>query len=398
MHTIVVGGGIAGLTVALALATKGDRVTLLEKDERLGGRIATSKHGYEIGAGRIHNTHNRICKLVTHYGLKTFPISSQSGWRPLGSRKTETNMFNPTWAAITKQLRRLPAAELSAKPLRDLASATFGPHTSALMTHFPYRAETEILRADLALHSFDDEMGTQDGFNVVADGLHSVIKGLAADARKAGVRIRTKAPVKDVTQGQVTLASGKQLTADRIVLAVPVAALRSFAALCSLPLLHHLEMAPLTRIYAQYPTKPEACWFVDQPHTVTNSPLRYIIPISKEKGIIMISYTEGRDTVHFRGLQGAALTEAIQYEVRRLYPEREIPEPLWVRAYEWTDGCTYWKPGPYDPFEASKEALEPIPGIHLCGESFSTRQAWIEGALEHAELLLNYLNHSRKSA
>jgi monoamine oxidase len=395
MHTIVVGGGIAGLTVALALANKGDRVTLLEKDERLGGRIVTSKYGYEIGAGRLHNTHNRICQLVTHYGLKTFPISTRSGWRPLGSN-TETNRFNETWAAITKQLRRLPASELSAKPLRDLASATFGPHTSALLTQFPYRAETEILRADLALRSFDDEMGTHNGFNVVAGGLQGVIKGLAADARKAGVRIRTETPVKDVKQGQVILQSGKTLEADRIVLALPISALRSFSALCGLPLLHHLEMSPLTRIYAQYPVKP--CWFAGEPHTVSNSPLRYIIPISEEKGIIMISYTEGRDTVHFRGLQGAALTEAIQYEVRRLYPDREIPEPLWVRSYEWTDGCSYWKPGAYDPFEASKEALEPIPGIHLCGESFSTRQAWIEGALEHAELLLTYLNHSRKSA
>lgn len=397
MQTIVVGGGIAGLTVALALANQGDHVTLLEKDKRLGGRIATSKYGYEIGAGRLHTTHNRICKLVTHYGLKTYPISPKSGWRPLDS-KTETNRFNETWAVITNQLRRLPASELSARPLRDLASATFGPHTSALLTQFPYRAETEILRADLALRSFDAEMGRHDGFNVVAGGLQGVINGLAADAQKAGVRIRTHTPVKDVRQGQVILESGKTLKADRIVLAVPVIALSSFSALCGLPVLQRLEMSPLTRIYAQYPTKPGPCWFAGEPHTVTNSPLRYIIPISEEKGIIMISYTEGRDTVHFRGLQGAALTEAIQYEVRRLYPDREIPEPLWVRSYEWTDGCSYWKPGPYDPFEESKKALEPVPGIHLCGESFSTRQAWIEGALEHAELLLAYLNHSRKSA
>ena len=393
MHTIVVGGGIAGLTVALALANQGDRVTLLEKDERLGGRIVTSKYGYEIGAGRLHNTHNRICQLVTHYGLKTYPISTKSGWRPLGF-KTEVNRFDDTWGSITKQLRRLPASELSAKPLSDLASATFGPHTSALLTQFPYRAETEILRADLALRSFEDEMGTPKGFNVVAGGLQGVIKGLAADARKAGVRVRLNTSVEDVKQGQVHLKSGKTLKADRIVLALPVAALRSFSALCGLPLLHRLEMAPLTRIYAQYPT----CWFAGEPHTVSNSPLRNIIPISEKKGIIMISYTEGRDTVHFRGLTGSALTEAIQYEVRRLYPERDIPEPLWVRSYEWSDGCSYWKPGPYDPFEESKKALEPIPGIHLCGESFSTRQAWIEGALEHADMLIRYLNHSRKSA
>jgi hypothetical protein len=29
-----------------------------------------------------------------------------------------------------------------------------------------------------------------------------------------------------------------------------------------------------------------------------------------------------------------------------------------------------------------------MPDVYCCGESFSTRQAWMEGALEHADLLL----------
>ncbi|WP_377639604.1 FAD-dependent oxidoreductase [Oryzobacter terrae] len=38
-HVVVVGGGIAGLTASLALAERGVRVTLLERDGRLGGRV-----------------------------------------------------------------------------------------------------------------------------------------------------------------------------------------------------------------------------------------------------------------------------------------------------------------------------------------------------------------------
>ena len=38
-HVVVVGGGIAGLTTALGLAERGVRVTVLERDERLGGRV-----------------------------------------------------------------------------------------------------------------------------------------------------------------------------------------------------------------------------------------------------------------------------------------------------------------------------------------------------------------------
>jgi hypothetical protein len=42
----------------------------------------------------------------------------------------------------------------------------------------------------------------------------------------------------------------------------------------------------------------------------------------------------------------------------------------------------------------SLEAFRPfpqMPGVHVCGESFSMRQAWIEGALEHAGALAKIL-------
>ena len=38
-HTVVVGGGIAGLAAATGLAERGVRVTLLEREPYLGGRV-----------------------------------------------------------------------------------------------------------------------------------------------------------------------------------------------------------------------------------------------------------------------------------------------------------------------------------------------------------------------
>ena len=53
---VIVGGGIAGLSAAYTV--KDYRVLLLEKEDRLGGRIKTLKYGdihYDVGAPFISN-------------------------------------------------------------------------------------------------------------------------------------------------------------------------------------------------------------------------------------------------------------------------------------------------------------------------------------------------------
>ena len=81
---------------------------------------------------------------------------------------------------------------------------------------------------------------------------------------------------------------------------------------------------------------------------------------------------------------GKKLTE----DLRKLFADRRIPDPLFVKAYPWKDGVTYWLPGTYDPYVESRRAIHPFPKEHprwfVCGESFSTRQCWTEGAVEHA--------------
>jgi hypothetical protein len=79
-------------------------------------------------------------------------------------------------------------------------------------------------------------------------------------------------------------------------------------------------------------------------------------------------------------------------ELRKMFPTKEIPDSLFFKPHPWTHGCTYWLPGSYDVDKLSESALQPFPStmpeLYCCGESFSTRQAWMEGALEHADLLL----------
>ena len=394
MRTVIIGAGIAGLWLAEQLAHAGDTVTVLEKYDYIGGRILTSDDGRELGAGRIHASHHRVHALLRRFGLHTTPLGTAVTWRSAETHKEEPNEFEAAIQPILAVLSQLPPRTLATHTLRELTESILGAQQARLLLErFPYRGETEVLRADLAIQSFATEMGTHHGYTVVTEGFSALTDRLAAAARAAGATIHLQSPVAAVTRATRRTyhihVEGRPnpFTADRVIAATHVAALRKIAPFNRSPVIRHIQMTPLIRIYAKY-AQP-----FRKSRTVTDSPLRYVIPVAPK--IVMISYTEGRDTEPWANLRGDALRDAVTTETRALYGPR-TPAPLWAKAAEWSDGCSYWTPGTYDPVVASRVALQPFrewPGLHMTGESFSVgQQAWVEGALAHAEQLLALLS------
>jgi monoamine oxidase len=372
-------------------------VTILENSDYIGGRILTSDHGYEIGAGRLATSHPRVMALVKRFKLQTFPLSKPSLWKGLDDVHPSENHFADVWKNFITIFAGFSKATLATHTLRELAEKTAGRAlTDRILEQFGYRAETDTLRADLGIEAFRRDMSPTTSFVVVKGGLSSIVRALAANKT-----VRLNTTVTDVVRSgasyEVQIKGGPPVKADRVILALPVNALRLLPCMAPFIPLQHLKMEPLTRIYAQFVTP----WLFEQ-RIVTDSPLRYIIPINKDAGIVMISYVESQDTTRFHNLHGKALVDTLRQELHRLFPGRRIPEIKWARPYEWDNGCSYWLPGTYDPVAESTQALQPfpktMPGLHLCNESFSLRQAWIEGSLEHAAALLAHLKrHSREA-
>lgn len=384
MRIIVVGAGIAGLWIAEKLQEKGEEVIVLEKASYVGGRIITSKHGYEIGAGRISTKHSHMMGLIKRFGLQTIPLSHAGDWKALGDAEATPNTFNEAWAPIISLLAQTP--NQGNHTLRTLATKTLGSAmTDSILQRFGYRAEMDTLRADMGIRAFQNEMGDGD-FVIVKGGLSQITKGIAAN-----LDVHLGTAVKDIQRtGDLyhVKTPKKTYECDRVILALPVDALRHLPCISGFDTLRHLKMEPLTRIYAQ----TVGPWTLTPNRLITDSPIRYIIPVRPDKGLVMISYMESQDTERWRGLKGPPLIAALEMELARLFPDAEQPKFRWARAYEWDGGCTYWLPGTYEPATESKKALQPSPRLHLCGESFSLRQAWVEGALEHASELLTLLD------
>jgi hypothetical protein len=106
----------------------------------------------------------------------------------------------------------------------------------------------------------------------------------------------------------------------------------------------------------------------------------------------MISYTDNEDTLIWKK---GNIQANIMKEVRNTFKGFNIPDPIYFKVHEWTHGTTYWLPGNYDPVKESRRFLTIAPDVHVCGESYSMRQAWIEGALEHSNQLIKIICTTR---
>ena len=408
---LIVGAGLAGLHTALRLAKRYPRasIAIAEAYHYIGGRVVTyeahvrgrSGLHWENGAGRIHSSHTRVLDLVKKYGLTRIPIPSNQLWKGKDG-STYENTWDSLFHLIHSLLNRVSEEKRAHFTVSELLTKILGQkEAEKLLVHFPYRSETHVMRADMALRSFAKEMGSHQQFYVVKEGLSDLVKGLTHEVEGAGVKFLLGHRLYGLPSDQVAEfkvdGDRETIRAKKIVLALHSSALQNIPPFKNHPYLKRVAMEPLLRLYAVFPTRNGQSWFSGLSSVVTDSPLRYIIPINPAKGVIMISYTDSFDTKRWNrilDLEGKeALQDAIMVEVRRLFPEQEIPDPLFFKAHPWWEGCTYWKPGSYEPYEVSEKIMHPLPtrypNLFVCGESFSLdHQCWMEGALEHADKMV----------
>lgn len=80
LDTMVVGGGISGLTTAFHLARKGRRVAVLEAAERVGGAIETFSDGdgwrFEMGPNTVLESDPSVSRLLRESGLEGEKITA----------------------------------------------------------------------------------------------------------------------------------------------------------------------------------------------------------------------------------------------------------------------------------------------------------------------------------
>ena len=151
---------------------------------------------------------------------------------------------------------------------------------------------------------------------------------------------------------------------------------------------------PLLRTYVKYKRGKSQLWTETITKTVTNNKLRFIIPLGN--GLVMLSYTDGKDAKFwYNKIKTLTQKELLNKYIKEVFPDKKISEnPLYIKNYYWDQGVSYWKVG------CDSEKMIPIINnplelpLYICGDSFSNRQEWMEGALESSNNIFKLIkNH-----
>jgi phytoene dehydrogenase-like protein len=251
---IVIGGGLAGLTAANALAGNHRKVVLYEQSARLGGRAATQEdRGFLLNfgphalyrGGRAHGVW-REWRIPFHGAV---PDVTGDAFLTYGD--TKYDLIRNTGGLLRSRLFRLgeklEATRLfgglvrgSAQPGesmdhwldRHAATPRVRSLAEAITRVSTYTAEMPHLSAEAALAQI--RLATRRGVLYLDGGWHTIIDGLARRAQALGVEIRC---------GE-SLDSLRHVDASAVILAIPPKAIERLTGV-RLPVMRPVRMATL---------------------------------------------------------------------------------------------------------------------------------------------------------
>ena len=417
---VIVGGGIAGLFTAYKLSETDAKILLIEKSDYLGGRVYTVYEDndktndldihYECGAARFNQNHIHIIQCIIEMGLYDdiihldHPIHANlRGTEKDFEKVYKTNKTDPklTLKDITEYLyKKAETIENKRKmTLKELMNKVMSKEaTQFFIDAFGYNSEIEHMNAEDALRLFQSDFMDQDKdkelfFYFSKNGLTKIIDKLEKTCESNGVEIRKNTLLIDfVGDIKLTTSIGK-IETKTLILTGDKQSLMNIPALKKFKELDSVKACPLNRIYAIYPKNNGKVWFHNLHRTTTDNDLRHIIPIDAEKGLIMISYSDDKyaDKWHKYKEEGK-LQEHIQKEIKKLYPEKNIPEPFYLEEHYWKAGLHVWKKG-IDSAKVMKKIQKPFKDkeVFIVGETYCDNQGWMDGALLSAIQVLEQL-------
>jgi hypothetical protein len=402
---IIIGSGIAGLYSAFTIQQLAPDTTflVLEKYKKnwIGGRINNEEfYGTTVvtgaGIGRKDKDHllqwllkelhikYTDFKLDVNYALDGDPVDVNKVFQMLKKQYLQ----GKDEKSLKKTFKQFAKPLLGAK-LYERFIETIG--------YTDY--ENEDVSQTLYKYGMDDNTGGLNGLYIPWKQLiQTLVHKIGTQFIKASNNV-TSIQVTDTLTNTETLRKyvletdkGVKYYCDKVIIATTITGIQKL-----LPQLlnkteysmyNYIKGQPFLRLYAKFPKASADIMRQYVPtYTIVSGPLQKIIPMSKEKGVYMIAYSDNANAEmlkdHLENTTKNRLFFAKLLEETLKIP----PNTLQITAlldFYWPIGTHYYSPLPkgLTANEYIHDVQHPLPDILVVGEVVAANQGWTEGALD----------------
>lgn len=226
---------MAGLACARALAEHGLRVTVVEAQQRVGGRILTHRiggHPIELGAEFIHGRPPELLALIAEAGCTLYERSGQQMRFEDGRLHPQTDSDRSSTFDPLEQLTTYGGDDLSFTDYLDHQNFDEETRQSSISYVEGFNAADATQASALALGLQQRAEDTNDGDRVfrLREGYDRLPEYLASRLQKLGADLRLGCPVSAVrwSPGEIELDSAQgTLRAPRCVITLPLGVLQT---------------------------------------------------------------------------------------------------------------------------------------------------------------------------
>jgi monoamine oxidase len=264
---LVIGGGIAGLTVARQLTCAGLSVVLLEARDRLGGRIythPTADFPVELGAEFVHGRPEEIFGLAAEAGVPIVPVKGEYRRKVNG----EWDDAGRLMGKVEKLFEKMPAggSDQSFRQYLERSSANDEVKEQALRYVEGFHAADP---SRISVHSLVRDTQAEENIDGdrqfrIASGYYDLVRATYDRIEHKHCTIVLKTPIREIQwrRGEaVVQTASAEFHAARVVITVPLGVLKANSIHFSPALdekqnaMKLLEMGPVLRVVVRFREK-----------------------------------------------------------------------------------------------------------------------------------------------
>jgi hypothetical protein len=406
---IIVGSGIAGLYSAYNIRKFAPHksILVLEKYKKkwIGGRLNNEEfYGTTIVTGAGIGRKNKdylLQELLNDLHIKYTDFKVEVNYA-----NNDPVNINKIFAFLKKEYNKIYNSKTipSDKTFKQFAKPLLGAkmYQNFVETTGYSDYENEDVAQTLYKYGMDDNTDDLIGLHIP---WHQLIQTLVHKIGSQFVKTSNNvSSIKSINNGQcnfeLTVEEGHKYYCNKIILATTISGLQKL-----LPqimkktdynIYNYIKGQTFLRLYAKFPKASADIMRNYVPsYTIVSGPLQKIIPMSKEKGVYMIAYSDNENAIMMKDhLENNAKNR--DFFARLLEETLHIPSgTLQITAlldFYWPIGTHYYTP---IGKEASKnidtsmtrsefiyKAQHPLPNVLVVGEVVADNQGWTEGALD----------------